>query len=181
MKNFQTNYCISLWNSVIDKKTSKQTTSLNSENEVENTELALVEEGIGAWEISSKTILLARNQMSNQILLQIIKNKINIIFLREVFSDHFEPTNILYINWYSTTVVILWSNMWLLYELNSCLLPDVCPLISMYQLRNPERYININIYLYRETGSHICMHIYTQTNTHTHKKLYGPFLWISFN
>ena len=57
-----------------------------------------MEEGIGAWEISSKTILLARNQMSNQILLQIIKNKINIIFLREVFSDHFEPTNILYIN-----------------------------------------------------------------------------------
>ena len=47
---------------------------------------------------------------------------------------------------------------------------EIYPLMNMYQLGNPDTYININIYLYRETVSHVCIHIYIHTYTHTHKK-----------
>ena len=91
------------------------------------------------------------------------------MFLREAFSDYFEPTNVLYIGRGSHKS----RNFMTFMRVNLCpptrSLSEVCPLITMYQLGSPDTYININIYCYRETQTHISIHIYTH-HTYTHTK-----------
>ena len=93
------------------------------------------------------------------------------MFLREAFSDYFEPTNVLYIGRGSHKS----RNFMTFMRVTLCpptrSLSEVCPLITMYQLGSPDTYININIYCYRETHTHISIHIYTHhTYIHTYKK-----------
>ena len=72
-------------------------------------------------------------------------------------------------------MAILSTSISLSCQLTCVLLPDLCLLIKVYQLRNPHTYINTNIYLYRETHSH--KHTYISTDIHTYKQ---QTLWFIF-
>ena len=69
-----------------------------------------------------------------------------------------------------TAVAILSTSISLSCQLTCVPLSDQCPLKKVYQMGNPDTYINTNIYLYRETHTHIRIQIYTSTYIRTYKQ-----------
>lgn len=72
-----------------------------------------------------------------------------------------------------TAVAILSTSISLSCQLTCVPLSDLCPLIKVYQMGNPDTYINT-----RDTHTHIRIHIYIYPHiyAHTNSKLYDPFL-----
>ena len=56
------------------------------------------------------------------------------------------------------------------------LLPKAFPLITMYQLGDPNTYMSINIYRERHTHSHVSIHIYSHSCSYTQKTLWFFFM-----
>ena len=101
--------------------------------------------------------------------------------MKKGFSKYFELANVLYKDKGSHDSVNLFNKYMTLMSVNLC-----------HSTRGLFSYDNVltgkawylykykNIYLYRETHTHICIGIYTHTYAHTNHKLFGPFC-IAFN